>query len=52
MAIIESCGKYDRLAQAGLGTLMCPCELVAGKVSLQMQQLLVQCETKTLDNVC
>lgn len=30
---------------------MCPCEYVAGKVSLRVQELKVRLETKTLDNV-
>lgn len=30
---------------------MCPCESVAGRVSLRVQELKVKLETKTLDNV-
>jgi regulator of protease activity HflC (stomatin/prohibitin superfamily) len=30
---------------------MCPCEYIAGKVSLKVQELSVDFETKTKDNV-
>mmetsp|Transcript_30698 Transcript_30698/g.98929 ORF Transcript_30698/g.98929 Transcript_30698/m.98929 type:complete len:291 (-) Transcript_30698:266-1138(-) len=51
VGVIERCGQYDRLASAGFHCLQWPCEAIAGRVSLRVQQLDVQCETKTLDNV-
>jgi len=51
VGVIETCGKYNRLAPAGPNFLMCPFEYIAGRVSTRVQQLDVQCETKTLDNV-
>mmetsp|Transcript_20475 Transcript_20475/g.26541 ORF Transcript_20475/g.26541 Transcript_20475/m.26541 type:complete len:310 (-) Transcript_20475:398-1327(-) len=51
VGVIEKCGQYDRLASAGFHCLMYPFEAIAGRVSLRVQQLDVQCETKTLDNV-
>jgi regulator of protease activity HflC (stomatin/prohibitin superfamily) len=51
-AIIEQCGKYNKTMAPGIG-LLNPCmgECVAGTVSTRIQQLNVNCETKTLDNV-
>ncbi|GAX77666.1 hypothetical protein CEUSTIGMA_g5109.t1 [Chlamydomonas eustigma] len=52
VAIIESCGKFDKTAYAGCHCVT-PCfgQSVAGVLSLRVQQLDVRCETKTRDNV-
>jgi len=42
---------YSRFAPAGLNIVVCPCETIAGRLSLRIQQLEVVCETKTRDNV-
>jgi hypothetical protein len=39
------------LANPGCVFVMCPIEMVSGHVSLRVQQLDVNCETKTSDNV-
>eukprot|EP01033_Poteriospumella_lacustris_P001543 gene1543-1118_t len=51
VGVIENCGKFSRLAEAGCFCLSCPFEYVAGRVSLRVQELKVRLETKTLDNV-
>eukprot|EP00005_Dracoamoeba_jomungandri_P006319 CAMPEP_0174261714 /NCGR_PEP_ID=MMETSP0439-20130205/11916_1 /TAXON_ID=0 /ORGANISM="Stereomyxa ramosa, Strain Chinc5" /LENGTH=270 /DNA_ID=CAMNT_0015346251 /DNA_START=63 /DNA_END=875 /DNA_ORIENTATION=- len=52
IGVIQRCGKFDRVAPAGLNLLNpCVCERMAGRVSLRLQQLDVICETKTKDNV-
>ncbi|KAJ8605544.1 hypothetical protein CTAYLR_000106 [Chrysophaeum taylorii] len=51
VGVVETCGKYDRLASAGPHFLCYPFVAMAGRVSLRVQQLDVGCETKTLDNV-
>lgn len=51
VGIIESFGKYKRLAPPGLGCLICGVEEMAGRLSYRVQQLDVRVETKTLDNV-
>jgi len=49
--LVESCGKFSRIAHPGC-TFLIPCvEAVAGTVSMRLQQLDVACETKTKDNV-
>ena len=46
--VITRCGKYDRIADAGCMFLNpCACENVAGLVSLKIQEVGVQAETKT-----
>eukprot|EP01095_Lingulamoeba_sp_RSL-Kostka_P013038 TRINITY_DN528_c0_g2_i2.p1 TRINITY_DN528_c0_g2~~TRINITY_DN528_c0_g2_i2.p1 ORF type:complete len:286 (+),score=106.82 TRINITY_DN528_c0_g2_i2:86-943(+) len=52
IAVIEQCGKYQRLANPGLSGLnpLC-CESVAGYVNLRVKQLTFTIETKTKDNV-
>ncbi len=50
-AIIERFGKYVRTAKPGLNFKMPYIETVAQRVSLRVQQLLVEVDTKTLDNV-
>lgn len=52
VAIIESLGKFSRMAEPGILCLFCyPFEYVSGRQSLRVQQLNVNCETKTKDNV-
>jgi len=51
VSIIETCGKFDRIANPGCECLI-PCYNVAsGKVSMRVQQIEVSCETKSRDNV-
>lgn len=50
-AVIERLGKYKRVAHAGLNFKIPFIDWIAGKVSLRVQQLDVQIETKTQDNV-
>ena len=51
VGVVEFCGKYEKLASPGAICLLPCCEYIAGRVSTRVQQLDVQCETKTLDNV-
>jgi len=52
VGIVESCGKYDRTAVAGCNFINpIQCENVAGVVTLRIQQLDVEVETKSRDNV-
>src|SRR6185312_17221344 len=50
-AIVERFGKYVRTARPGLNFKLPYIERIAQRVSLRVQQLLVEVETKTLDNV-
>jgi len=52
VAIVERFGRFNRLAYPGFNCVHCYVgEAVSGKVSLRVQQLDVNCETKTKDNV-
>lgn len=51
VAVIERFGKYSRLAQAGLNFKLPFLESVVDRVSLRIEQLDVEVETKTKDNV-
>ena len=51
VAIIETFGKFSRIAGAGLSFKIPFVEQIAGKLSLRVQQLDVKAETKTKDNV-
>ena len=51
IGIVERYGAFNRLSEAGCVPIMCPCEAITGRVSLKVQQLLIECETKTKDNV-
>jgi regulator of protease activity HflC (stomatin/prohibitin superfamily) len=51
VGVIESFGKFKRLAPPGLGCLICCVEELAGRMTYRVQQLDVRVETKTLDNV-
>lgn len=50
-AIIQRLGKFEKVANAGLHIKIPFLDAIAGKVSLKVQQLDVQVETKTQDNV-
>jgi len=50
-AIIERFGRYVRTAKPGLNVKVPMIDRVAQRVSLRVQQLPVEVETKTLDNV-
>ena len=50
-AIVQKLGKFDRIAESGLHFKIPFVEKVAGTVNLRVQQLDVEVETKTLDNV-
>lgn len=50
-AIIERFGKFQSIKQAGLNFIIPGVDKVAGEVSLKIQQLDVEVETKTQDNV-
>eukprot|EP01025_Chloroclados_australasicus_P055520 TRINITY_DN6745_c0_g1_i4.p1 TRINITY_DN6745_c0_g1~~TRINITY_DN6745_c0_g1_i4.p1 ORF type:complete len:266 (+),score=12.47 TRINITY_DN6745_c0_g1_i4:362-1159(+) len=52
VAVVETCGKFDRFLVPGFSwVLCCVGEYVAGIISIKLQQLEVECETKTKDNV-
>ena len=51
VGVIEQWGRYKRLAQPGLGFVLCPMEQLVGRLSFRVQQIDVRVETKTLDNV-
>jgi len=52
VGMVERCGKFQRQATPGLQFLCCILgEHVSGHVSLRVQSLDVQVETKTKDNV-
>jgi len=51
VAVVETCGKFNRISAPGLDLLKCPFEAVRSVVSLKIQQLDVKCDTKTKDNV-
>lgn len=51
VGIVEWCGEFSHLAQAGFNLLCCPFAKLRGIVSLKVQSLNCQAETKTKDNV-
>jgi regulator of protease activity HflC (stomatin/prohibitin superfamily) len=51
LAIVERFGRFKRVARAGLNVKIPLIDRVVGKPSLRIQQLDVQIETKTKDNV-
>ncbi len=51
IAIIERFGKFTKASKAGLNIKIPLIDQIAGRVSLRVQQLDVQVETKTKDNV-
>merc|ERR1712137_984446 len=49
---IEHCGAFNRIANPGCHVVLpCMCQFVSGTLSMRLQQMQVQCETKTKDNV-
>jgi len=50
-AIVERFGRFKRIAGAGLNFKIPLIDMVAGRISLRVQQLDVRVETKTKDNV-
>lgn len=50
-AIVERFGKFHRIASAGLNIKIPFIDMIAGRLSLRIQQLEVRVETKTRDNV-
>merc|ERR1712137_844866 len=51
VGVIEKWGRYEKLAPAGNWVMCCWGERSAGTVSLRVQQISVDIETKTKDNV-
>eukprot|EP00884_Botryococcus_braunii_P018486 jgi/Botrbrau1/5320/Bobra.0391s0031.1 len=52
VAFVERCGRFDRVANPGCNFVWCCIgEAIAGRLSLRVQQLDVQVDTKTKDNV-
>lgn len=51
VGIIERCGAFNALKDAGLACICWPLDSVVARLSLRVQELDVQCETKTKDNV-
>jgi len=52
VAMVERCGKFDRKLGSGCSVVCCCLgDQVAGTVSCRLQQLDIECETKTHDNV-
>jgi regulator of protease activity HflC (stomatin/prohibitin superfamily) len=51
VAVIEKMGKFSRVEDPGFVCLCAPFEYITGFQSLRVQQLNVECETKTKDNV-
>ena len=51
VGIVERCGKYYRQAGPGANCVCYPVDEIVGVVNMRVQQLDVEIETKTLDNV-
>jgi regulator of protease activity HflC (stomatin/prohibitin superfamily) len=51
VGIVERFGKFSRIQEPGCFCLGFPCEYLAGKQSLRIQQIDCSLETKTKDNV-
>lgn len=51
VGIVEDLGQFKKLIDPGLHFIMWPLQAVTGTLSLRIQQLDVNCETKTKDNV-
>lgn len=49
--IVENCGTYTKTLPPGLHCLICCVESIRASVSLKIQHLEVDCDTKTKDNV-
>lgn len=51
VSIVEDLGQFKRLIDPGLHCIAYPITQIAGTLSLRIQQLDINCETKTKDNV-
>lgn len=54
VTIVERFGRYQRTQRPGIGCLWAPCccmDAIGGTLSLKLQQIDVDCDTKTKDNV-
>ena len=51
VGVIETLGKYDKLADAGCHFMFFPITQVVSRMSLRVRMLEVECGTKTKDNV-
>lgn len=51
IGVMEKFGRFSKLTGPGCRCICWPCEQRVGTVSLRVQQLDVNCETKTKDNV-
>jgi len=52
VAMVERCGKFNRKLGAGCSVVCCCIgDQIAGNISCRLQQLDIECETKTHDNV-
>jgi len=51
VGIVEDLGQFKKLVDPGLHCICYPFSSVAGTLTLRIQQLDVECETKTKDNV-
>ena len=51
VGIVEDLGQFKKLIDPGCHIVCCPLQQVAGYLTLRIQQLDVNCETKTQDNV-
>ncbi|MGV3721338.1 MAG: SPFH domain-containing protein [Actinomycetota bacterium] len=49
-AVVESWGRFERVQHAGLFVVL-PWQSIAGRISLKVQELQVNVETKTVDDV-
>lgn len=49
--VVETCGKFDRVLTPGLGYICWPAQTVVARISLKIQHLEIECDTKTKDNV-
>ena len=49
--IVERFGKYSHVAHPGLNWLMCCTDGTVGPISLKLEEMRVQCKTKTKDDV-
>ena len=49
--VIETCGKFSRIAPPGCHCIMFPYETLSARVSLKVKHTEISCETKSKDNV-
>jgi len=52
IGIVTTCGKFSSVATAGCHCFPLPCfQRISGYLSIRVQEVIVNCETKTKDNV-